>query len=349
MSTSRRDEKMLTMSSDSRIVGRAFDTWRAALLEGGVRDSALWRLPEQRIVFRNQPDARSERLGARTSLGTDPAGNYWAVQINEAKTPGDANVTAGVATDERGTVFLMRQGRLNAPVAGRPPILEDEFRRLTGLVPTPVRNGDTSGKRREWHVVTRLDVEADEIRDATGRFVDSCALARLHYAEADGRVPDTGPIEGFGRDENADGYIVGARQASEPREIRRLQGEVWQALATRLRAAGVAIDKPRHAAGYEVDAVVAAPGGALLVEIKTGNAAADVYGGMGQLQLYPRLLPKLGEHELVLLLPALPPPALVKAIGECGVSLHTYYLPETPDGTIDFDRGFLHACGLDRA
>lgn len=337
---------MLTMSSDPRIVGQAFDTWRAALLEKGVRDGALWRLPEQRIVFRNQPDARSERLGARTSLGTDPAGNYWALQINEADTPGDANVTAGVATDERGDIFLIRQGRLNSPFAGRPPILEDEFRRLTGLVPTPVRNGDTSGKRREWHVVTRLDVETDEIRDATGRFVDFCALARLHYAETEGRLPDTGPMEDVGRDENAEGYTVGAQEASEPREVRRLQGEVWQALAVRLRAAGVMIDKPRHAAGYEVDAVVAAPGGALLVEIKTGNTAADVYGGMGQLRLYPRLLPKLGKHALVLLLPALPQPALVKAIGECGVSLHTYRLSKTAKGKVEFDADFLRLCGL---
>lgn len=337
---------MLTMSSDPRIVGRAFDTWRAALLEEGVRDGALWRLPEQRIVFRNQADARSERLGARTSLGTDPAGNYWAVQINEAEKPGDANVTAGVATDERGGIFLIRQGRLNLPIAGKPPILEDEFRRLTGLVPTPVRNGDTRGKRREWHVVTRLDVKADEIRDATGRFVDFCALARLHYAEVEGRLPDTGPTEGVGRDENAEGYTVGARLASEPREVRRLQGEVWQALATRLRAAGVAIDKPRHAAGYEVDAVVAAPGGALLVEIKTGNTAADVYGGMGQLQLYPRLLPKLGKHQLVLLLPALPQPTLVKAIEECGVRLHTYRLSNTAKGKVEFDVDFLRLCGL---
>lgn len=337
---------MLTMSSDPRIVGRAFDTWRAALLEEGVRDGALWRLPEQRIVFRNQADARSERLGARTSLGTDPAGNYWAVQINEAERPGDANVTAGVATDERGGIFLIRQGRLNLPIAGKPPILEDEFRMLTGLVPTPVRNGDTSGKKREWHVVTRLDVKADEIRDATGRFVDFCALARLHYAEAEGRLPDTSPSEEVGRDENAEGYTVRAREAAEAREVRRLQGEVWQALAARLRAAGVAIDKPRHAAGYEVDAVIAAPGGALLVEIKTGNTAADVYGGMGQLQLYPRLLPKLGEHVLVLLLPALPQPALLKAIRECGVSLHTYRLSNTAKGKVEFDADFLRLCGL---
>jgi len=337
---------MLTMSSDPLVVGRAFDVWRAALLEEGVRDGALWRLPEQRIVFRNQPDSRSERLGSRTSLGTDPTGSYWAVQINEAETPGDANVTSGIAVDERGAAFLIRQGRLNSPVAGNSPILEDEFRRLTGLKPTPMRKGDTSGKKREWHVVTRLDVGADEIRDATGRFVDHCALARLRYAEADGDLPDTAPVDGLGRDEDAGSYTLGAREGQEPREVRRLQGEVWQALAMLLRATGTVIDKPRHAAGYEVDAVVAAPGGALLVEIKTGNSAADVYGGMGQLQLYPKLLPNLGDHELVLLLPALPRPALVEAIGECAVRLHTYRQPTTAGGTVEFDEDFLRLCGL---
>ncbi|UAJ12652.1 hypothetical protein [Polymorphobacter megasporae] len=337
---------MLTMSSDPRVVGRAFEVWRAALLEKGVRDGALWRLPEQRIVFRNQPDSRSERLGSRTSLGTDSTGSYWAVQINEADTPGDANVTSGIAVDEGGVVFLIRQGRLNSPVAGNSPILEEEFSRLTGLKPTTVLKGDTSGKKREWHIVTRLDVGPDEILDATGRFVDRCSLARLRYAEADGDLPDTAPIGGLGRDEDAGSYTVGAREALEPLEVRRLQGEVWQALTSLLRPTGIAIDKPRHAAGYEVDAVVAAPGGALLVEIKTGNSAADVYGGMGQLQLYPKLLPKLGDHDLVLLLPALPQPALVKAIGECEVRLHTYRLPTTAGGRVEFEKAFLRLCGL---
>lgn len=338
---------MLTMSSDPRIVGRAFDVWRAALLEESVRDVALWRLPEQRIVFRNQSDSRSERLGARTALGTDPTGSYWAVQINEADTPGDANVTSGIAVDEHGAAFLIRQGRLNSPSAGNSPILEKEFRRLTGLKPTPVQNGDTSGKKREWHIVARLDVGAHIIRDATGSFVDRCALARLRNAEANGDLPDTAPFDGLGRDEDAESYIVGAQGALDPREVRRLQGEVWQALASLLRANDIAIDKPRHAAGYEVDAVVAAPGGALLVEIKTGNLAGDVYSGMGQLQLYPRLLPKLGDHELVLLLPALPQSALVKAIGECKVRLYTYRLPKTAGGKVEFDVAFLLLCGLD--
>ncbi|KQM90815.1 hypothetical protein ASE73_04625 [Sphingomonas sp. Leaf24] len=339
---------MLTMSSDPKVVGHGFETWRRALIETGVRDGLLWRLPEQRIVFRNQADNRSESLGERTALGTDPTGGYWAVQINEADTPGNANVTTGIAVNEQGAPFLIRQGRLNSPIAGNPHILEVDFRRLTNLEPTPVLNGDTSGKKREWHIVTRLDVDAEDIRDATGRFVDRCALARLRDAEVDGDLPDTAPVEGLGRDEQAEGYTVGPRIAVDAKEVRRLQGEVWQQLALLLRSAGILIDKPRHAAGYEVDAVIAAPAGALLVEIKTGNSAADVYGGMGQLQLYPRLLPRLGDHRLVLLLPGLPQPALVRAIDECGVLLHTYRR-QSPDAyaKVEFDDAFLGLCGLD--
>lgn len=232
------------------------------------------------------------------------------------------------------------------PVAGIGPILEDEFRRLTGLKPSLVLNGDTSGKKREWYIVTSLDVGADEIRDATGRFVDHCALARLRYAEVNGDLPDTTPIDEMGREEDAGSYAVGAREAQGEREVRRLQGEVWQTLASLLRSSDIAIDKPRHAAGYEVDAVVAASAGALLIEIKTGNSAADVYGGMGQLQLYPKLLPKLGKHKLVLLLPKLPHPALVEAILACDVLLHTYSLPTSAGKIAEFDGSFLRLCGL---
>lgn len=335
---------MLTMSSDPTVVSNGFSKWRTALLETGVRDGYLWRLNEQRIVFRNQSNYRSEVLGLRTALGTDPTGSYWAVQINEAEVPGNPNVTSGVAVDEHGAAYLIRQGRLNSPVAGSSPILEEEFRDLTGLKPTPVLKGDTSGKKREWHVVAKLDADADEIRDATAHFVDKCALARIHLVEQDGDLPDTSPIDGFGSDETSEAYVVGPSEAVGPREVRRLQGEVWQSLALRLRSNDIAIDKPRHAAGYEVDAVVAAPDGPLLIEIKTGNSASDVYGGMGQLQLYPQLLPKLGDHKLILLLPDQPHPALAKAITQCGVHLFTYDLSET--GETRFERTFLRLCGV---
>ncbi len=338
---------MLTISSDAVIVGRAFDTWRAALLEQGIRDGNLWRLPEQRIVFRNQPDAKSQQLGRRTALGTDPTGAYWAVQINEAETPGDANVLSAIALDEDGRPFLLRQGRLTSPVAGDAPILEAEFRQLTGLTPKAVMNGDTSGKKREWHVVTALNVERDEIRDATGRFVDRCARARSRGVADEEQLPDTTPDERLAGDELGGSYTIGRRGAQKAREILRRQGEVWQHLAMRLRKAGIAIDKPKHAAGYEVDAVVAGSRGPLLIEIKSGVNAADIYAGMGQLQLYPKLLPKLGDHERILLLPELPQPALVKAVGQCGVRLFTYGLRES-DGkiTVTLDESFLEMCGL---
>lgn len=338
---------MLTISSDANMVRRAFDTWRSALLEEGIREGNLWRLPAQRIVFRNQPDAKSRRLDRRTALGTDPTGAYWAVQINEADKPGDTNVTSAIALDENGRPFLLRQGRLTSPVAGNSPILEAEFRELTGLAPEIVRNGDTPGKRREWHIVTALDVSPDEIRNATGRFVDLCAKARERGEPAGGALPDTTPVDGLGNDETGGTYTVGARDAEDAKEVRKQQGEVWQRLAVILREADIAIDKPKHAAGYEVDAVIAGPEGPILVEIKSGTSAADIYAGMGQLQLYPKLLPQLGQHQLVLLLPGLPRRALVQAVGECGVRLCTYeFLDDEGELTINFSTEFMELCGI---
>ncbi|WP_131618230.1 hypothetical protein [Roseivivax marinus] len=338
---------MLTIVSDTNSVKRAFDTWRSALLEEGIRDGGLWRLPEQRIVFRNQPNAQSHTLGARTALGTDPTGAYWDVQINEAEKPGDPNVLSAIAHDEKGRSFLLRQGRLTSPVAGSKPILEDEFRARTGLAPETVENGDTPGKRREWYVVTPLDVSADEIRFATGRFVDICAKARERETAGNGMLPDTTPIFGFGNDETGGTYTVGAQKAQDAKKIRKQQGEVWQRLAIILREAGIAIDKPKHASGYEVDAVIAGPGDPILLEIKSGATAADVYTGMGQLQLYPKLLPQLGRHQLILLLPSLPTQALVKAVQRCGVRICTYeFFDASGNPTVTFGDPFKEICGL---
>ncbi|MDR7124375.1 hypothetical protein [Pseudotabrizicola sp. 4114] len=338
---------MLTISSDANLVKWAFDTWRSALLEEGIRDGYLWRLPEQRIVFRNQPDAKSDKLDLRTALGTDPTGACWAVQINEAEKPGDPNKLSSIALDENDRPFLLRQGRLVPRVAGNEHILEAEFRALTGLTPEAVKNGDTPGKSREWYIVTPLDVSADEIRIATGRFVDICAKARERGATGNGALPDTTPIAGMGNDETGGTYTVGARDAQDAKQIRKQQGEVWFRLAVMLREAGIAMDKPRHARGYEVDAVIAGPTDSILLEIKSGATAADVYAGMGQLQLYPKLLPQLSRHQLILLLPSLPQQALVKAVEESGVRLCTYeFLDERGELTITFSGQFKEICGI---
>lgn len=337
----------LTISGDAGLVSRSFRIWRDALVEGATWQGWLWTQPEGGFVVSNQSDRRNPELGARTALGIDPTGDVWTLQVNEAGTPGDANVTAAIAVDARGRPFLLRQGRLNANPDSPKAILYEEFASLTGLVPVPVTNGDTNISR-DWYVVTPLDVPAAEIRLNTGRFIDICAAARRMRDEP----PDPRDSAALARltagDEAGGTYTLGAQPARPEREVQRTQGEVWLRLAALLRADGIAIDKPRHAAGYEVDAEIVSADRKLLVEIKTGVRAADVYTGLGQLQIYSRLLPSLSGHERVLLLPGKPAAPLVEALEACGVRLCTYSLETAGTGTaITFAPDFLALCGLD--
>ena len=336
----------LRIVDDPKLTKGLFRRWRDALLETAARKDSLWLLPEERIVFRNQTDRKSEKLGPRVALGVDLMGEVWAVQINEAETAGDPNVTSAIALDGSGRPFLLRQGRLNPNSQSKEHILYDEFRRLTGLTPVDVINGDTHIKR-DWYVVAALDLENTEIRRATARFVDLCVIARTAGIGV-GDPQDLVVLEDlFSADEQGGVYSVGGWPATDPKDVRRIQGEVWLRMAALLRSNGLTIDKPRHAAGYEVDADVRGENLNLLIEIKSGTAAQDVYGGMGQLQLYRKLLPRLADHRPVLLLPGLPHAALLEAIAQCGVALCTFEITER-DGEIEvvFSDAFLSFCGI---
>lgn len=327
-------------------IRRHFDRWRRALLEDAVREEGLWRLPGERFVFSNQDDRTSTRLGPRTTLGVDPIGHYWAVQINEAETPGDANVTAAIAFDSGRRPYLLRQGRLNARRKDEQPVSFETFRRLTGATPVAVANGDTRIKR-DWYVVTALDISSEEIRRNTAQFVDLCMVARSQGRGA-GDPEDLAVLTTlWSADETGGTYVIRGRPARDPREVRKLQGEVWQHMAALLRVHGASVDKPRHAKGYEVDAEVVRAQRRLLIEIKSGASAAEVYGGLGQLQLYRKLLPRLEHHEPVLLLPRLPTPALADAVRACGVRLATYTMrAKGKRFAVTFSEAFYETCGI---
>lgn len=113
-----------------------------------------------------------------------------------------------------------------------------------------------------------------------------------------------------------------------------------------LRSVGASVDKVRHAYGYEIDAEIVNGRHRLLVEIKTGTSAGDVYAGLGQLTLYAKLFPRLARHVPVLLLPAQPGRALNDAVAECGVQICTFEarFDATPV-SITFSRDFLKLCG----
>lgn len=337
---------VLTIIRDRRKVAALYRRWRAAMMDGAVRGKGLWVQSADRFVFRNQDERRSTSLGARTALGIDPSGRDWAVQINEAKVPGDLDVTSAVALDTAGRPFLLRQGRLSANAVSRKPILYDEFARLTGLSAAQVRNGDTAIPR-DWYVVTPLDVDAEKIRRFTARFVDECAAARRAAARNAGAAEDRLAVELGSGDELGGFYTAAARPALPERQLRRLQGEVWIAMAALLRGAGLEVAKPRHRMGYEVDAEIVGEGCRLLVEIKSGAGAADVHTGVGQLLLYPALLPRLSDHRRVLMLPDLPGPALADAIAACGITLCTYQMVADESSTnVRFSAKFLNLCGL---
>ena len=118
-----------------------------------------------------------------------------------------------------------------------------------------------------------------------------------------------------------------------------MQGYVSECLAELLEAEGMKLEKPRHAANYEVDGTVDVPGSPVLIEIKTGVSPADVYAGVGQLTVYPILLPDLAKHRKILLLPGRPGPRLVKALEGCGVELHSYELKRRPPVGVGSVRG----------
>lgn len=337
--------RALTISDEAALVSAAFDRWRSALLDGAVREKRLWRQPAERFVFTNQPARTSTEVGKRTALGIDPTGASWAVQINEAETPGDLNVTAAVATDGSGRTYIIRQGRLNPNRESPEPILYDEFRRLSGLMPAEVTNGDTDIER-DWYVVTALDLDNAAIRQNTANFVDACVMVRT-------RGRGAGNVEDLQRsaklsvgDETGGSYLQGAKPATEEKEVKRRQGEVWQQMAIVLRKAGASVEKVRHADGYEIDAEIVKGRRRLLVEIKTGTSAQDVYAGLGQLMLYAKLFPRLSGHVPVLLLPGKPGKSLADAVAECGVTICTFDAEFAAIPVpVSFSPSFLRLCG----
>ena len=73
-------------------------------------------------------------------------------------------------------------------------------------------------------------------------------------------------------------------------------------LAECLRSRGITPRKVWHIAGYEIDLAIDCQPTPLLLEVETGALAQDIHTGIGQLALYPELMPELQQHRPVLLL-----------------------------------------------
>lgn len=329
--------------SNPEQVRAAFRLWHQALLDGSEWQEHGWWLPDQRIAFANRSDRKEPDLGDFVVLGTDPTLADVTVQLNVPQQFGNENARTGILRDDQGRLYLARQAALTENAVS-PRIDAPLFLERTRLEPVDVQL-DGRDAKRTWILVTPLDVSAEEMRSNIAAFVGYCDLARSGLEAEEAAKDDERLDELFGKDEEG-GETVGAPSVNK--NVRtRIQGEVWRALQLLLQEDGRRLRKPRHARGYEVDGVIETRGGDLLLEIKTSSSAASVYGGLGQLQLYPKLLPRLEKHRKVLLLPGTPSKPLVKALEAVGVDLHSYvWKRKGKKISVTFSRSFLGLCDL---
>jgi hypothetical protein len=295
------------------------------------------------------PLAADGPLGERVALGVDPDGESWTVQINQPTAPKTHNVRSAVALSPSGRPGLVRQGALQ-PNRRSPNLIEGEdFRRATGLEPLEVyHNGAPSP--RTWYLVCWLDETAKQIRRATHDFVERCEGARALGTGADALLDEQRFDELLGRDESDASHVV-AGKVLTTREIVHVHAAVSRRLRELFKTYDLWMIKPRHRAGYEIDGFVAMSPKSLLIEIKTSADANAMHTGVGQLTLYPLLLPRRRGARKILLTLGRPRDPLVAAIQESGVELHSYTIRMSGKRVRDvtFSPAFLAAVGLTEA
>ncbi len=330
--------------TDARAVAKGFATWRKAMMLGGAWENGVWETPEGLLAV-TLPLPSGRTLGRRVALGFDVDGWTWTLQINQPTNPKTHNVHAALARSPDGRPVLLRQGTLQRNRRNPAQITGQTFRDATGLTPVKViHNGGPSP--RTWYAVAWLDAPPEDIRRATVEFAERCEAARALGTAAMGTEDEERLDELYGREEDGGGHTV-TGSTMDDREVPHIQGAVWRRLRRLLAARNIAMTKPRHRQGYEVDGLISGTP-PILLEIKTSPSAAAMQTGIGQLVLYPALLPRLKGARRVLLTRGSPRAALADAIRETGVELHRYEVDIKGSRVVAvrFDGSFLTAVGL---
>lgn len=332
------DLRELRLCTDLRVIRSAFKEWSETLKANALVIGSSWQIEGTDVRFRRMT-RQKQKLHSEFWIGS----NYRiAVQLNEPGTAGSENPGCAIGLDTHRRRYLLRQGDLHDSDPSR-RIKGDQFAARTGLSPISIRLR-TGEPRKRWYLVTPLDgISKDAIRAATAEFVSRCWNARTYGAEA--AKDQERLISLFGPPERGGWYDFAPDPT--PKRVLKLQGYVFAELERVLGSAGIEIEKPRHAARYEVDGTIDTPTGPILIEIKTGTTAADVYCGVGQLVVYPTVLPDLNNHRKLLLLPGVPHQALVDALEGLDVELHSYDITRgRRSAKVRFSQALLRRCGM---
>ena len=328
----------LTIANEAKVVRSAYLDWYRVLRTGSKQEDTYMRVGGTDVCFRRIARHR-HKVHLDFWLGSSHAA---AVQLNQPGVAGTENPGTTIAVGSRGRRYLVRQGDLyknsaSARIAGV------KFTESTGSEPVMMLRG-LSPARKQWHVVARLDGRSDaSILADTSEFVRRCWNARTFGAKAAEDQKRLAAL--FGKPERGGWYDLDPALVSK--RVVKVQGYVSECLEVLLAQHDIELRKPRHAANYEVDGTVDGPGGRILIEIKTGVSAADVYAGVGQLTIYPIILPDLADHRRVLLLPGRPGADLTQALANCRVELHSYELTRRgKSASARFGVSLLRLCGI---
>jgi hypothetical protein len=226
------------------------------------------------------------------------------VEINPPAFGVNTNVQGVVATSAKGERWVLHQGRLHPPGIR---ITEEMFDAVTRRRRVAVLFSDN--RLREYHLVANIDGPAFALQDEIASFVSECATIRTHYvfgAQAADEERAIEAAEGPSSPEQTGSYEMGGRGTTT---AVRKHGEVWHALVREMDRRGIRHSNGRVGRfGPDLRTFGTRP---VLFEIKSENDASDVQQGVGQLQIYEKLLTTV--YIKVLVLPGPLTPALAKA------------------------------------
>ena len=320
---------MLRIVDDQHQADDAFEAWLDAIRDGSTVIGGGFQTGDRGVVFQIEGD--------KVHFGDDAIFQNFVVTIvrPDVQRTDRAKLTVA-ADDQQGNRYLLREGWLKRNHLSE--TVRADFSKDSGLKPIPVVLRDGSLSARDWYIVAAVGSEPSMIRKQTVDFALACAQARMVVSVDNGDDSrDSAPS--FGKDEMGRVYRV-TRTAGDA-DVTALQGYVWKALQT-------IFDKrlaKNKNTGYCADGVIKDI--SVLLEIKTGTSARDVYEGVGQLMLYPSVLKLDPDIKPLLLTPDLPPisAALAEALKLRDIEHFTYSLGILgQEPSVKFSDTFLKRC-----
>ncbi|RJF84720.1 hypothetical protein D3877_09510 [Azospirillum cavernae] len=329
---------MIELLNDQHQSDHAFRRWVNALLKESTKAESGWVIEGTGVVFSNYGHGEPDTIEDQVMLGVDASLNNGVVKLVKPDTAKqDKGKLTVIGRDDAGRYVLLREGWLKPNSLSEE--VREEFQALSGLTPVPVLAGGKVSKR-QWYVVAYIDADSATLVKQTVAFAVGCTQARTKAGGGQNKKPSDDEPYSLGLDEK--GLIKKVTTKGVTKEVEALQGYVWEALKKIL---GPALIKPGKS-GYEADAVLL--DAKLLIEIKTGVAAHNIYEAVGQLMLYPSLITLPNDLRKIILVPAKPDlrPSMAAALAKAQIEVHRYLVGrEGKAPKIAFTEAFIKRCG----